>query len=116
MPPTALTYAYTNRDWIESLLSIEGVELNLDDDGDIYRGDCLRWSGAHRHSSEHWALHCQTSQSGEYDRRSRDLYVDDHLERGRQRRRVRHGRCGLPNGRRSNSGEHERSRLYFGFL
>lgn len=34
MPPAALQYQYTNRSWMESLLSVEGVELRLDDDGD----------------------------------------------------------------------------------
>ena len=32
--PTAPTYAYTNRSWMESLLSIDGVSLRTDDDGD----------------------------------------------------------------------------------
>lgn len=32
MAPTALTYQYTNRAWLEGLLSAEGVSLRLDDD------------------------------------------------------------------------------------
>src|SRR5262249_39802752 len=32
MPPQPLAYLYTSRSWLESLLSIEGVNLRLDDD------------------------------------------------------------------------------------